>query len=68
MAKWSDFETHPVGTADRIKELEARLAKAVEGLRGIIDAGGCFGTASYMENVDRIARTTLAELKGQDNE
>jgi hypothetical protein len=28
MAKWSDFETHPVGTSDRIKELEAELREA----------------------------------------
>ena len=34
MAKWADFETHPVGTAaalavatDRIKELEAQVAR-----------------------------------------
>jgi len=30
MAKWGDFETHPVGTTKRIEGLEAKLAKAVE--------------------------------------
>jgi len=58
-------ERKMVGLSNRIEELEAKLAKAVDGLRDIIDAGGCFGAALYMENVDRIARTTLAELKGE---
>ena len=49
-------------------ELEAKLATAVDGFRDIIDAGGCFGASSYMENVDRIARTTLAELTGGKDE
>ena len=26
MANWSDFEVHPVGTSDRIKELEAQVS------------------------------------------
>lgn len=35
---------------------EARLREA---LRDIIDTGGRFGTASHMQNVDRIARAAL---------
>ena len=33
----TDFETLPIGTADRIKQLEAKLAKAVERLKTMAD-------------------------------
>jgi hypothetical protein len=45
--------------ADRIKELEAKLAKAVEALVQIV------GKRYYADDPWGIARTTLAELKGQ---
>jgi hypothetical protein len=48
--------------ADRIKELEAKLAKAVEALVQIV------GKRYYADDPWGIARTTLAELKGQDDE
>ena len=75
MAKWSDFETHPVGTSDRIKELEqlvasleAQLAEVEVVLQGIVDLGGTMGSALYAETVDRAARIAIAEMKGQDDE
>ena len=46
--------------ADRIEELEVKLAKAVEALETIVDNGGA---GSY-----HLARTTLAELKGCKDE
>ena len=45
---------------DRIEELEALLAKAVEALNNIAYGG------AYTDM--QIARTTLAELKGETNE
>jgi hypothetical protein len=48
--------------ADRIEELEAKLAKAVEALVQIV------GKRYYADDPWGIARTTLAELKGQDDE
>jgi hypothetical protein len=48
--------------ADRIEELEAKLAKAVEALEaGVICTTKHGGAAEFL----RIARATLAELKGQ---
>ena len=43
--------------ADRIEALTAKLAKAETGLREIVGECGCF-----------IARTTLAEIKGESHE
>lgn len=63
MAKWGDFETHPVGTAKRIEKLEAKLAKAVEAMEFWSQAQGL----ELNEAADRI-QTTLAELKGQDDD
>jgi len=63
--------------ADRIEELETKLAKAVEALERIEDASKYFGncpeatetTVRYAhETTRRLCRTTLAELKGQDDE
>jgi hypothetical protein len=51
--------------ADRIEELEAKLAKAVEALEaGVICTTKHGGAAEFL----RIARATLAELKGQNDE
>ena len=61
----------------RIEELEAKLAKAEEILERIEDASKYFGncpeasetTVRYAhETTRRLCRTTLAELKGQDDE
>jgi hypothetical protein len=46
--------------ADRIEELEAKLAKAVEALVQIV------GKRYYADDPWGIARTTLAELKGEE--
>jgi hypothetical protein len=48
-------------TADRIDELEAKLAKAVEFTKGVIRHAGNSGDDYLAEQ----ARTTLAELKGE---
>jgi hypothetical protein len=48
--------------ADRIKELEAKLAKAVEALVQMV------GKRYYADDPWGIARTTLAELKGENHE
>ena len=48
--------------ADRIEELEAKLAKAVEALVQIV------GKRYYADDPWGIARTTLAELKGENDE
>jgi hypothetical protein len=48
--------------ADRIEELEAKLAKAVEALVQIV------GKRYYADDPWGIARTTLAELKGESDE
>ena len=48
---------------DRIEELEAKLAKAVEFTKGVIRYAGNSGDDYLAEQ----ARTTLAELKGQDD-
>lgn len=59
----TDFETHPIGAAKRIEELEAKLAKTVEALKDLArdceaDCPPSHGAIKYF------ARTTLAELKG----
>jgi hypothetical protein len=48
--------------AERIKELEAKLAKAVEALVQMV------GKRYYADDPWGIARTTLAELKGENDE
>jgi hypothetical protein len=48
--------------AERIKELEAKLAKAVEALVQMV------GKRYYADDPWGIARTTLAELKGESHE
>lgn len=74
----TDFETHPIGTAKSIAALEAKLAKAVEGLHdlakdfskpnaGLTDFGE---RQHYLFLACRLrdkARTTIAELKGETN-
>ena len=54
--------------ADRIEELEAELAKAVEALKDLADCvdDGCFCSEMHMAAVMDTARTTLAKLKGED--
>jgi len=52
--------------ADRIEELEAKLAKAVEALEKLARLGN--GERYGNSDGNMIARTTLAELKGQDDE
>jgi hypothetical protein len=51
-----------VTDADRIEELEAKLAKAVEALVQMV------GKKYYADDPWGIARTTLAELKGETEE
>lgn len=46
--------------ADRIEELEAKLAKAVEALEGMMMHMPDFADTVWID-----ARTTLAELKGE---
>ena len=65
-------------SADRIEELEAKLAKAVDALRVIEDASRFFArdressdteTLSYAhETTRRLCSTTIAELKGEKDE
>ena len=54
----------------KVKELEAKLAKAVEALADLADCvdDGCFCSEMQMATAMDNARTTLAELKGQDDE
>lgn len=79
-----DVEQDPTGAwqaiqkqADRIEELEAKLARAVEALERIEDASKYFGncpeasetTVRYAhETTHRLCRTTLAALKGQEDD
>ena len=64
---------HANDTADAAiegtKELEAKLAKAVEALQYMVNHAGQLerNEGIYWEATE-IARTTLAELKGQDDE
>ena len=61
--------------ADRIEELEAKLAKAVEALKKI-ETGLPVGSSLFdgknplwrdaYRDLQRIARITLAEMKGED--
>ena len=55
---------------DRIKELEAKLAKAVEVLGDLADCvdDGCFCSEMQLATTMDQARTTLAELKGDNND
>ena len=80
MAKWGDFETHPVGTGKQIEELEAKLAKALTWLHECeeeIDAyirheypGDHPVHARYRKrDFDaNPARIALAQLKGQNDD
>ena len=58
-----------VEMADRIEELEAKLAKAVDvdlieqAVSDVLSEGG-----SYRDAAEYVARTTLAELKGDSDE
>ena len=55
--------------ADRIEELEAKLAKAVDvelieqAISDVLSEGG-----TYRDAAEYVARTTLAELKGETDE
>lgn len=69
----TDFETHPIGTANRIEGLEAKLEKAVEALEqieaGVVpeadpDTGIWIECNMSDDEMQDIARTTLTELKG----
>jgi hypothetical protein len=62
-----------LAAADRIEELEAKLAKAVVSLKTLEDASKFFGsdrqtdyeTLKYAhETTRRLCRTTLAEIEG----
>ena len=69
------FGTHEYVRADRIEKLEAKLAKAVEALKKI-ETGLPVGSSLFdgknplwrdaYRDLQRIARITLAELKGED--
>lgn len=56
--------------ADRIEDLEAKLAKAVEALENLADCVdlGCFCSEMQMATAMDIARATLAEIKGESHE
>ena len=56
------YDRSPFEAADRIEELEAKLAKAVDALEQI----ATFDTrpAAYFPDTMDLARTALAELKG----
>lgn len=57
----TDFETHPIGTAKRIEELEAKLAKIIAVLHLIVEKRG------YADDPWSIVQSALAELKGGAN-
>ena len=78
MSEWYSKHTKK-DLADRIEELEAKLAKAVEGLHdlakdfskpnaGLTDFAECQHYLFLACRLRNKARTTLAELKGQDDE
>jgi hypothetical protein len=62
----TDDEVHDLMQvmADRIEELEAKLAKAVGGLNSIAANTCC----NKCQEAALVARTTLAELKGETDE
>jgi len=71
---WQAYRDGRLVEADRIEELEVKLAKAVEGLKRIDDASIHFSLCNYAsentiryahESTSRLARATLAELKGE---
>jgi uncharacterized coiled-coil protein SlyX len=64
MAKWSDFETHPVGTSDRIRELEAQVSGQDYDVHPVEMA------ARIKELEAQLAEATalIAELKGEKDE
>ena len=54
--------------ADRIEELEAKLAKAVEALEGLIELLSLSTNEINPKSVLEFAHATLAELKGKTDE
>jgi hypothetical protein len=50
---------------DTIKELEAKLAKAVEALRFVVSAKGLTDPTEYGYEAIKQARTALAEIEGE---
>ena len=54
--------------ARRIEDLEAKLAKAVEGLEKIAGAAVMEWTTARCGGLCDIARATLAEIKGESHE
>ena len=78
----SEFKTDALcyEAADMIEELEAKLAKAVEALVRIAHASDIYSVEANAEDqgadtlayahksICNLARTTLAELEGQDDE
>ena len=62
----TDFETHPVGTGKRIKELEAKLARVLDALdeTRIVLAEHEPHPLPVLSKV----LATIAALKGQDDE
>ena len=65
MIAWGSDTALMREAADRIEELEAKLAKAVE--LALEECPFRWGTPNH-DNWWRHHRTTLAELKGQDDE
>ena len=61
----------PSQAADRIEELEAKLAKAVDALRNVVEEYDLFRKDEYERGLSPLddeihdARTTLAELEGE---
>ena len=68
-APWSDGFPYLKETADRIEELEAKLAKAVEALgtalSEMVDYADTHPAWSEIWEAREAARITLAELKGE---
>ena len=70
---WQAYRDGRLVEANRIEELEAKLAKAVEALRfyaweneARLPSEGPWGVAST--DFGQVARATLAELKGETDE
>jgi len=69
---WVHLADSMEAVADRLAELEAKLAKAVEALGNVVGEYDLFRKDEYERGLSPLddeihdARTTLAELKGED--